>query len=56
MSDDKDLFIATRKIPESTRRVTIEGVHRSKIKWVKIDEVPTNNGKIDYSKIMNRAV
>ena len=55
VSDDNELFIAAKILPGEKRKPTIEGIHRSKIKWVKIDEVPlTNNGKVDYSSLKRK--
>ena len=55
VSDDDKLYIAGENLPESGSRPTIEGVHRSKIKWVKLNETPlTNNGKIDYNVLRKR--
>ncbi len=55
VSDDNELFIAAKNLPKAGRRPTIEGIHRSKIKWVKINEAPlTDNGKVDYSLLMKQ--
>ena len=49
VSDDDSLTMVTTNIKNKKEKPSIEGVHRSKVKWAEVADIPTTlNGKIDY--------